>query len=242
MKNDITEYFKDTKSLLYSFLFSLPLFLTYELLILIAQPDPTLAVRVSVDVWFKSIFTSLNLNAISWTLTVAVILGFIILFKEREKLRTLRFRYFPILIAESLVYAIVTALIANFLVNLVFAFAPDGSIQTLSVLQKFALSLGAGLYEELFFRVILVTALIWVFDKVFKEAKWASITSSVVLSALLFSLVHYIGQYGDPFTLSSFSYRFIFGLLLNGLYVWRGFGVAAWTHALYDIIVLLIIN
>ena len=66
-------------------------------------------------------------------------------------------------------------------------------------------------------------------------------TAAIVLSALLFSLVHYVGSMGDPFTLSSFLYRFIFGLLLNGIYVWRGFGIAAWTHALYDLMVLFIL-
>jgi len=58
------------------------------------------------------------------------------------------------------------------------------------------------------------------------------------LSALLFSAVHYIGSMGDAFTLGSFLYRFLFGLILNGIYVWRGFGVAAWTHAIYDIMVI----
>ena len=43
---------------------------------------------------------------------------------------------------------------------------------------------------------------------------------------------------GDLFTLNSFTYRFIFGLILNGLYLARGFGVAAWTHALYDVMVI----
>jgi hypothetical protein len=43
---------------------------------------------------------------------------------------------------------------------------------------------------------------------------------------------------GDAFTMGSFLYRFLFGLILNGIYVWRGFGVAAWTHAIYDIMVI----
>ena len=46
-----------------------------------------------------------------------------------------------------------------------------------------------------------------------------------------------MGSMGDYFTLDSFLFRFLFGLILNGIYVTRGFGVAAWTHALYDVIV-----
>ena len=56
-------------------------------------------------------------------------------------------------------------------------------------------------------------------------------------AVMIFSAVHYIGVYGDPFTLASFSFRFLFGLILNGIFLWRGFGVAAWTHALYDVMV-----
>jgi membrane protease YdiL (CAAX protease family) len=131
----------------------------------------------------------------------------------------------------------VVAFISQSLVSFMLNMAASDPIATLTTTQKLALSLGAGLYEELFFRVILVTVLILVFTKVFGK-KWAAVTAAVVLSALLFSAVHYIGSMGDAFTLGSFLYRFLFGLILNGIYVWRGFGVAAWTHAIYDIMVI----
>jgi hypothetical protein len=58
-----------------------------------------------------------------------------------------------------------------------------------------------------------------------------------LVGALLFSAVHYIGALGDAFTLSSFTFRFLFGLALNAVFLIRGFGVAAWTHALYDVMI-----
>lgn len=241
MQNSIKTYFSDSKNLLYSFLFSLPLFLAYEILILISQPNAEQIVRISVDVWFKSIFSSLGINAVSISLLVVALLGLFILYKEREQLRELRFKYFPVMIAESMIYAVIVAFISQTLVSLLLNMDATESIAELTGLQKFALSLGAGLYEELFFRVILVSVLILLFNRFFNNAKWASIIAAVTLSALLFSTVHYIGSMGDPFTLSSFLFRFIFGLILNGIYVWRGFGVAAWTHALYDVWVLLIL-
>ena len=112
----------------------------------------------------------------------------------------------------------------------------------LSYIQKLTLSLGAGLYEELFFRVLLVSLLIWIFNKWFGTKSWASYASAILLSAILFSAAHYSGNMGDPFTMSSFLFRFIFGVILNGIYVWRGFGVTAWTHALYDIIVIIFLG
>ncbi|MDR9418501.1 CPBP family intramembrane glutamic endopeptidase [Gracilimonas sp.] len=237
MTNQISKYFKDTNTLLYSFLVSLPLFLLYELLIVISQPSGDAIVRISVDVWIKSLFTFLGVNAVSFSLLIVVLVGLFILYKERHRLKELQVSYFPVLILEATVYAIVVAFITQSMTSLIVNIAASDPIESLSTLQQLALSLGAGLYEELFFRVILVTVFILGFTKLFGK-KWAGITAAVVLSALLFSAVHYIGSMGDAFTFGSFLYRFIFGLILNGIYVWRGFGVAAWTHAIYDIMVI----
>jgi hypothetical protein len=222
-------------------LISLPLFLAYELLILISQPEASQIVRISVDSWFKSIFSLFGVNTVSITLLVVAFFGIFILYKEREQLRRLRFKFFPLMIGESVIYASLVTLVATFFISMVFAISTNDPISSLSGLQKFALSLGAGLYEELFFRVILVSLLILVFRKVFNNKNWAATTAAIVLSALLFSMVHYVGSMGDAFTLSSFTYRFVFGLMLNGIYVWRGFGIAAWTHAIYDLMVLFIL-
>ncbi|GAB5410739.1 MAG: hypothetical protein BalsKO_31040 [Balneolaceae bacterium] len=72
---------------------------------------------------------------------------------------------------ECTIYAIVVALISNALVSLLLNMAATDPVQSLSYLQKLALSLGAGLYEELFFRVILVSLLILLFNKLFWKNK-----------------------------------------------------------------------
>jgi hypothetical protein len=58
---------------------------------------------------------------------------------------------------------------------------------------------------------------------------------AAVLGALVFSLFHYVGPLGDPFALGSFTFRAVAGLLFSILYLLRGFGITAWTHALYDV-------
>lgn len=200
----VKQYFEDTKTLLYSFLFSLPLFLIYEGLIIISQPSADQIVRISVDVWIKAVFSSLGVNAVSFSLLVVLLAGIIILYKERERLRTLNFKYFPALLAESTVYGIIVALISSALTSALLNISASNPVEELSYLQKLALSLGAGLYEELFFRVILVSLFILIFNKLFNNKKWASVSAAVVLSALLFSAVHYTGSMGDFFTLNSF--------------------------------------
>jgi hypothetical protein len=60
-----------------------------------------------------------------------------------------------------------------------------------------------------------------------------------VLGALVFSGFHYVGQYADALTLQSFTFRALAGVAFSALYLVRGFGITAWTHALYDVAVLM---
>ena len=57
----------------------------------------------------------------------------------------------------------------------------------------------------------------------------------MVFGALVFSAFHYIGPYGDALELGSFTFRAVAGVLFSSLYLLRGFGITAWTHALYDV-------
>jgi hypothetical protein len=59
----------------------------------------------------------------------------------------------------------------------------------------------------------------------------------LVVSSLLFSAAHYVGPLGDTFEPYSFTFRTIAGLFFAGLFLWRGFGIAAGTHAAYDMLV-----
>jgi hypothetical protein len=114
-----------------------------------------------------------------------------------------------------------------------------GPIAQAPTATKVMLALGAGVYEELLFRVILVSAIAFIAQRVLQWRTAVAATLAVVLSALVFAAFHYIGPYGDPLRLDSFVFRFIGGLAFSTLYVTRGFGVTAWTHSLYDLIVLI---
>lgn len=238
----VRSYFRNTHTLLYSYLVSLPLLLLYELLIFISQPDSEQVVRISVDVWIKALFANFGHNALAITLIFVALLGIVILYREWDKIRDIRLSYFAVMIVEASFYAFLLALIISQTVTeiLQMAVVQEGA-QSISQLQQIALSLGAGLYEELFFRVILVTLMVYLFGFLV-DKRWLSVSLAVVIAALIFSLVHYIGALGDPFTFGSFLFRFLFGLALNGIYILRGFGMAAWTHAIYDIMVVAYIS
>jgi membrane protease YdiL (CAAX protease family) len=97
------------------------------------------------------------------------------------------------------------------------------------------ISLGAGIYEELLFRVLLVSGLAWLMGRIFRLRPTPAAVFAVVVGALIFSAFHYIGPYGDDLALISFTFRAVAGVLFSALYLLRGFGITAWTHALYDV-------
>jgi hypothetical protein len=83
--------------------------------------------------------------------------------------------------------------------------------------------------------VVIVSALARLATVGFGWRPWAGGIFATILGALIFSAFHYIGPLGDTLEVSSFVFRTVAGLLLSGLFLLRGFGVAAWTHALYDV-------
>ncbi|MDP9349538.1 MAG: CPBP family glutamic-type intramembrane protease, partial [Gemmatimonadota bacterium] len=116
--------------------------------------------------------------------------------------------------------------------------AGEGVMGTLPLREGIVLSLGAGIYEELLFRVLLAGGLFVLFRQSGLPRLRAGVFATLV-SALAFSAFHYVGPYGDPWALPSFTFRFLAGLAFSALFLVRGFGIAAWTHALYDVFLLL---
>ncbi|NBC86744.1 MAG: CPBP family intramembrane metalloprotease [Bacteroidetes bacterium] len=226
-------YWTATRTGTYGFLSTLPLLVAYEVMIAVANYGSGRPVRIGADVWMKQIVALLGGPA-PWVLAgVVVAIGIGILVYERGSNIPLRARYFTGIIAESAVYALVVAGIVGQMVAAVFAAWPSPQMAH-DLWTQLALSIGAGLYEELVFRVLLVGGLFLLFRWMFSGETTAYVAAAVI-GAGIFSLVHYVGALGDPFALDSFTFRFLFGLALNVLFLLRGFGVAAWTHALYDI-------
>lgn len=194
-------------------------------------------IRISVDAWFKTIFQLLGTNTLSATFFVAAIIGGIITYVRRKEISTLKMNYFGYMLLESSLYALLIGTLIGLFLDSLLNMQAESPLYQLTKLQLIALSLGAGLYEELFFRVILVGLLLFIFKKIF-DSHITAYMIAVIIAALIFSTVHYIGEFGDVFALNSFLFRFLFGLVLNVVYVKRGFGIAAWTHAIYDLLVI----
>jgi hypothetical protein len=103
--------------------------------------------------------------------------------------------------------------------------------------------MGAGFYEELAFRVGLFAVLgrlVWLafWATPLPFFKWIFWLGWAIVSAAAFSAWHHVGRFGEPFSLQAFVFRWVSGLVFTVIFSFRGFAPAVWTHALYDIWVL----
>ncbi|MBN2476471.1 MAG: CPBP family intramembrane metalloprotease [Pirellulales bacterium] len=95
--------------------------------------------------------------------------------------------------------------------------------------------LGAGIYEELLFRLILLSAVVWGLTRLKLKPRSRTIVA-VLLTSLLFAGAHYVGEHGDLLNWYSFLFRFLAGTFFAVLFLYRGFGIAAGAHAGYDML------
>jgi len=215
---------------------TLPVFLGYHLCVVF------LPVRNAADVVTREL-TSIAENSLltyaALTLGIgAVFVGVLLMLGRAHTLRVSRFVFVGL---EGILYAIAMRLAGQYVVTklaLLAAPAPDGRFSSL------VMSLGAGFYEEIAFRVglfglglrLLLAFLgpMLPFKRGLISVIWA------VVAALVFSGWHYVGELGDPFELRSFVFRWVCGLAFTLIYAFRGFAPAVWTHTLYDAWVLVL--
>jgi membrane protease YdiL (CAAX protease family) len=229
-------YLNATKTATYGFFSALPLFLLYEVSILFVNHGSHTGVRVGADVWMKQLLLSIGAPGMVAVGVAVLAIGVAVLVKDRRLDIPIRGSYFSGILLESLAYAVVVAFMVSAVVSILLPMVAQSQIREMGLFAQLSLSLGAGLYEELVFRVLLVGGLFWILGRLGTRRQLAYGIAALA-GAVLFSAVHYMGAFGDPFSAASFLFRFLFGLTMNVIFLVRGFGVAAWTHALYDVLV-----
>jgi hypothetical protein len=167
-------------------------------------------------------------------IAAAVVLGLLV-FGHREKLRAETFLMAAI---EGVLYAAAMRYVAGAVVGQL----PLGKMPGMSddLLTSVVMSLGAGFYEELTFRVVLFGVGVKFLLALDDFPKWAVVPLWGLACAVGFSLWHHLGGMGEPFALRPFVFRTLCGLVFTAIYGFRGFAPAVWTHALYDIWVMVL--
>ena len=235
----LRQYLDESKELFTSMILVLPLFVLYQVGVLMAD-----GVRNGVDFVTSAMWAVSGADKMVYIgINAAILAAFCVAIFAMRHRGTFRPRIWPFLIVESTVYAslfggVVLQVMAWLGLGSLLASGAGGA--DYGIIQKLVLSLGAGLYEELVFRLIGMGGMFWLLKRFATDLPhWVSAIISVVVSSVVFSAIHHIGALGDPFTLGVFLFRFFAGALLAVIYWTRGFAVAVYTHAIYDIIVML---
>jgi hypothetical protein len=243
----LRRYWEVSRAPRYSLLFALPLLVLYELLVVALSHGPEGGVRNGADVLLQQAVRAMagRYEPLVFGVLLAGIGAWLVIRDLRAHRGPLRLSVFFGMLVEAIVLAaafgtVVGTITANLLhLTRGYLTIPGGGpIEHSALATRVMLSLGAGIYEELLFRVIIAGTLDVLARRVLGWGPWVAGIFAVLISATVFSACHYIGPYGDPLRLDSFLYRLIGGIVFSALYLTRGFGVTAWTHALYDLLVL----
>ena len=239
-------YWQVSRAPRYSLLFALPLLLFYQILAVLLAHGPR-SVRNGADVILQGLFTAV---AGAWgpPLFMLCLIGgglWLVVRDMRSHGSRLRGGVFATMLGESVGLALVFGLCVGSVTSGVLGLLQmlslgPGSDSRLDVWTHLMVSLGAGIYEELLFRVLLVGALAAGARALLGWRPMTAGVAATVLGAAIFSAFHYIGPYGDQLQVYSFVFRMVAGLFFSALYLVRGFGITAWTHALYDVSLLLL--
>ncbi len=232
-------YWQQTRYPLVCLVFVLPLLLFYEGGILLLGPS---ALRNGADVWLRQLLDFVGMTGyfLLPVLTVALLLAWHHLSRQRWQVSS--GVLFGMLI-ESAVLGLALLLFAH-LQGMWFASLAQpwpSHVATVSFgssgfdwLGQLVGFVGAGIYEEVLFRLALLPicgAILWGLGA---SRRWQTL-GAIVLTSLAFSLAHYVGPHGEWFDTYTFVFRSTAGAFFALLFVSRGFGIAAGAHAAYDI-------
>jgi hypothetical protein len=235
------DYWQQSRRPLASLAFTVPLLVIYEIGILWLGPQ---AMRNGADVWLRQLLDLLGFSQyfLLPALTVGLLLGWHHVTREPWKLSA---NVLYTKLAECTLLAVALVVIARVQGTLLSMVAQPHDAWALhaslggaleGLFRRFVGFLGAGIYEELLFRLMLLPLAAWLL-RACGCGVIGSLAGAAVLSSFAFSGAHHLGSLGEPFDWYAFVFRGTAGLFFAALFIFRGFGVAAGTHAAYDILV-----
>ncbi|NWG13759.1 MAG: CPBP family intramembrane metalloprotease [Acidobacteria bacterium] len=230
MASAIRRYLNETRRPVYSGALVLPFFLVYHV--------GTFILRTTyingADALIMQLLALLSVRS-AFASALVLLLSFVIWQVRSDSSWKVSPAKLSAMFGESLLFAL--ALCSGFgWLGSRLSCAADAGTQA-GLFERLVLYCGAGIYEELVFRGFLLSLLIIALSRLAGLRKRTAAFWGAIAAALLFSAFHYVGPTGDKFSLGSFSQRAAGGLYFSCLFVTRGFGITAATHALYDMIV-----
>ena len=228
-------YFSRSRDVFTSVVLVMPLFFIYQIGVL-----ATGGLRNGVDFVTTALFALLGGNVVAYVVfNLVVMAGFVIALLFLRKRGSFEPRLVPWILLESTVYAVLLGSVVVALINSLGlgGLLAAGKAVPVGMFDKVVMSAGAGLYEEIVFRAFLMGGMIAALTKGLSVPRLPAVVVAIVASSVLFSAAHHITE---PFTMSAFVFRIFAGILFAVVYRLRGLAVAAYTHAIYDVWVMVL--
>jgi hypothetical protein len=256
MANETDNYWSATKHPWACVLFVLPLLATYEIGLYALGPSAYADLRNGADVWLRSALSEVGVSPLYGA---PCLLLFILLawgLWRRDGRSDDRLSVWLGMTIESAAYALLLLGLSQglWLVLLRADHLLGQPSHRIAMLQMASQAtpesmwgqivsyLGAGIYEEALFRLLLFAGLVRLFAWSKPQTSLFAVGLAAFASALLFAAAHHIGSSGEPFNAYVLAFRTFAGLYFAWVFQARGFGIAVGAHAGYDVLVGLIVQ
>ena len=230
------------RNLATSLILVFPLFLIYQLGVVLIYPMIN-----GADFLTRFLFQNVGLSRSAYLgYTAAVAAMFLIAVAILRRRQHINLGVFVPVFLESAIYALTMGSVIVLVMTRVFGVNPrlaasvGGGLGNEGFVTRIVMSVGAGFWEETTFRLGLLSGIRALCERIIGMRRTVAVVLAFVVSSFVFSAVHHIPPYGDPLHLGVFTFRFLAGICFGLLFYFRGFAVAAYTHALYDIYVLIL--
>jgi hypothetical protein len=197
-----------------------PLLLAYEIGVLFAG-------RVNgADLVTRAIYAAAGSRTTYLALYAAIAIGFLWWIRRTQRWGTLRLELAGPVILEAALYALTLGAFVSLVVDRLFGLG----LTAPSVVS----ALGAGVHEELVFRLGLIAGLVALARPLGHRA---GVVLAIAGSSLAFAAAHHLGAHGEPWTVHAFAFRAVAGAAFAAMFWFRSLAHAVYAHVLYDILV-----
>lgn len=201
-----------------------PLLLAYEVGVLFAGSVN------GADVVTRLLFAALGRPAYL-ALHALIAAGFLLWLRRGDRRATLRLEIAAPVILEAALYALTLGALLSLILDRVLGLG----LSSASVIA----ALGAGVHEELVFRLALFGGLAALLagSPALAGRPRLALAAALAASSVAFSLAHHLGAHGEPWTAHAFAFRALAGAAFGLIFWFRSLAHAVYAHAIYDLLV-----
>lgn len=195
-----------------------PLLLAYALGVLVVG-------RINgADVVTRSLYGALGRTAYLLVYAVASLV-FLMWIRRGQRASALRLEIVAPVALEAAIYAFTLGTVISLVLDRLLGLGLTGS--------SLVSALGAGVHEELVFRLGLFAVLVGAL----RGCGRLSVVIALVISSLVFAAAHHVGAYGEPYTTHAMAFRTLAGAAFAAIFWYRSLAHAVYAHVLYDVVV-----